>query len=118
MSVTAAGSWACPSLLVTPHKEQLPFPRRTEHFAAEARSADHMVMKLKHETAELKTALEGSKSDCHHLRQQLRVGLPSGTPGSRNALARNRLKVATKQGITDIRPPPLSSMMSRLQHGR
>ena len=65
---------------MTPQEQRLSLPCRTEHFAAEARSADQMVMKLKHETAELKAALEGSKSDCQHLRQELRVSSPSGIP--------------------------------------
>ena len=46
---------------------------RTEQFAAEARSADQSVRKLKQEAGELKAALSSSQAECNHLRQQMRV---------------------------------------------
>jgi len=46
---------------------------RTDLFAAEARSADQAVMKLRQEVAELKAALASSQAECNHLRQQMKA---------------------------------------------
>ena len=46
---------------------------RTDQFAAEARSADQAVMKLRQEVAELKAALASSQAECNHLRQQMKA---------------------------------------------
>ena len=48
---------------------------RTEQFAAEARSADELVRKLRQEAGELKAALTSSQAECKHLRQQIRARL-------------------------------------------
>ena len=53
---------------------------RMEQFAAEARSGDQAVRKLRQEAGELKAALASSQADCNHLRQQMRASLASPCP--------------------------------------
>ena len=53
---------------------------RMEQFAAEARSSDQAVRKLRQEAGKLKAALASSQADCNHLRQQMRASLSCPCP--------------------------------------